>query len=268
MKSILIAGADDKPVAGIRKGTLAVYEAGASGTDHTPAIAPHDHLGDVDFHTDFDYLRIASIVSSRDAGMAAVSLPETAWNASINRKDTLFAHGLGYKPLLSADIEINSYVQPAEGVINPLPGGSTANVNKRFLYFTADETNVYLNARGWRAPAMTVHWKVRVLAERFQVVEPGDYLIDFSAAGIEIAQFGKISEEHRFIRQAAGAGAFRLIGRQSVLHGRQNQAPHGEVNKYCQSDGATDWAWFQDTSGILVIAASPAISVSGIEADT
>ncbi|MBX3488856.1 hypothetical protein [Parvibaculum sp.] len=269
MKSILIAGADDKPVAGVRAGTVAVYEAGSQGKDHGPAIAPYDNLADVDFHTDFDYLRVTSIVTSRDAGMSSISLPATAWNSSISRTDTLFAHGLGYKPLLSADIEIGSYVQPAAGTINPLPGGNTANVNKRFIYFVADTTNVYMRTRGWVAPSMTVHWVVRVYAERFQTVEPGEYLIDFDPAGLEIAQFGKIDSEHRFVREvASGPGDFRLIGKRNVAHGRQSQAPHGTVNKYGQSDGATDWAWLQATSGVNPVAGTATISVDAIEAAT
>lgn len=270
MKSILIAGADDKPVAGIRAGTVAVYEAGAEAKDHAAAIAPYDNLADVDFHTDFDYLRVASIVKSTHAGMSAVTLPATAWNASISQTDTLFAHGLGYKPLLSADITIGGHTQPAAGTINPLPGGSTANVNKRFIYFVADATNVYMRTRGWAAPAMTVDWTVRVYAEQFQAVDPGEYLIDFDPAGIEIAQFGKIDSDHRFVYEvASGPGDFRLIGKRNAAHGRQSQAPHGTVNKYGQSDGDKHWAWFQDTSGINVVSASATISITdAIEAAT
>ncbi|MCW5727260.1 hypothetical protein [Parvibaculum sp.] len=238
-----VYGTDDQPVAGIRAGTVAIWNAGSGDNNYDPAIAPLDHLGDVKFHSDFDYLKIAAIVTSRDSGKAAVSLPATAEGSVMDREDVLFAHGLGFTPLVIGEIEVSSYVQRCGGSVMPLPGGNAANRNYRFCGIISDGTNVLLRSRGWagpagaNAPAMTVHWRVLVLAERFQIESSPDYMFRFAPGEADLAALGKVDANHRFLRKAVSTGEIRIAGKETIINDVQSGFP-----AILQSDGAVDAA--------------------------
>src|SRR5690606_30670694 len=134
------SGADDVPVEGIRKGTIALWR-GADATDFGPAIDPLNNLGDVRFHSDFDYLRFSHKVTSRDSGRSPVSI--VAWGSEFvgDRSDILFAHGMDPAPLAIGVIEIDGYKQPLAGSMTPLPGGNhTTLTNWRICSLVVDDT--------------------------------------------------------------------------------------------------------------------------------
>jgi hypothetical protein len=238
-----VYGRDDYPVTGIRAGTAAIWDAGSGDDDYDPAIAPLDHLADVKFHTDFDYLKIADIVTSRDSGKAAVSLPATSPGSVMDREDVLFAHGLAFTPLVIGEIEVSSYVQRCGGSVMPVPGGTASNRNYRFCGIISDATNVLLRSRGWagpgntNCPAMTVHWRVLVLNERFQVESDPDYLFRFAPGEADLAALGKVDANHRFIRKTPSTGEIRIAGKETISNDVQSSIP-----TILQSDGATDVA--------------------------
>lgn len=207
----------NKPVAGIAANTTAIWNAGADGSDWEPAKNPTANLGKLWFHNALDYLRVARIVSSRDAGKAAVAIGATANNAPLNAEYVLFEHGLGYTPLISADIEVGGYVQPCAGSPVPIPGGAAGGGGYRWLGITSDATKVYMHARGFVCPAMTVHWKVRVYDETFQTVSDSATLFYASKNALEIDGIGKIRKDRRFVRKVpSGSGQFRALGRQTM----------------------------------------------------
>lgn len=234
MKRLVMTGADNEPVAGLTKGTIALVEVD-DASDYTAAINPKSNLSSVRFHTDLDYLRIAKTVTSRDPGMAAVTIPSRATNQTLMQENQLFAHGMGFSPLLISEIEIDSYKQPCNGSALIMKLAGTAN-NPRWSSFTADDTYVYMYSLGWFGPAATIHWSVRVLDEQFQVTGAAPKMLHFDPASIEIPRLGKIDADHRFVRRVtSGSGDFRFIGKQTLKF--DIQSSRTAIN---YSDGVTN----------------------------
>jgi hypothetical protein len=208
----LASGADDAPVAGIKAGTIAVWR-GADETDFGPAIDPLNNLGDVRFHSDFDYLRVAKVVASTDSGRSPVTLPLYGENQILEQNTTLFAHGMGIVPLFIPQYTVDGYVQPGDGspMLNKKSAGRQGE--PRFIGMTADETNIYMHARGWLGPAATVHWRVWVLNEEFGVTADPEVIFHFDPESVTAHSLGKLDEHHRFIRKVGSSPAFRLIGK-------------------------------------------------------
>jgi len=243
----LSAGTDDLPVEGIRKGTIAQWR-GAVATDFGPAIDPLNNLGDVRFHSDFDYLRFVRKVSSRDAGRSPITVGATGSETLIDRSDVLFAHEMDPPPLVIGTLETGGYKQPLAGSVTPLPGGDHTKTNWRMCSLAVDDTNVMLRIRGGYAPAMLLHWEVWLLNEAFQVRSGSDYMVYLDPEEIDGEQIGKVSSEYRFLSQAEGAGELRLLGGTQTLLLRENGLTDG-------SDGETDFiipstcsAWTNATS--------------------
>lgn len=234
----LASGTDDQPVAGIRKGTIALWR-GAARTDFGPAIDPLNNLGDVRFHSDFDYLRAIGKVRSQDAGMSAVAIPATSLHGNMDTSQVLFAHGLDYTPLIIASTTIGGHTQHCCGSMRPLPGGSIANASWRVISITADDTNVVLRARGGWAPAMNVNWEVVLLAEAPQVRSEADVMFSWEPGEADGAQLGKVSGAYRFIHEiTSGPGDFTFVG------GREPYVSN--TTEILCSDGREDWnLWMQ-----------------------
>lgn len=256
---LLVSGADDQPVEGIREGTIALWH-GANKTDFGPAIDPLNNLGDVRFHSDFDYLRVAAHVTSRDAGMSPVTLPAVGEDGNMDRADILFAHGFSPAPLVFGLIETDSYKQPLAGSMAPLKGGSTSQPNWRICELAWDSTNVLLRSRGGVAPAMTVHWEVWVLAEAFQVRDTGEHLFRFDPDEIDSEQLGKVSTEYLFLREATGTGHTRLLGGEETVV----MAVEGGYPVIRGSDGVTSYR----THSVNSISATGSYAVAGKEVQT
>ncbi|MBC7282683.1 hypothetical protein [Hoeflea sp.] len=254
----LAAGADDLPVEGIRKGTIAEWR-GATKTDFGPAIDPLNNLADVRFHTDFDYPRFTGKVTSRDPGMSPVTVAATGEDGNIDRVDILFAHGRDPAPLLFGLIEIDGYKQPLAGSMAPLKGGSTSQPNWRICELAWDAINVGLRTRGGIAPAMTIHWEVFILAEAFQVRSEGENLFYFDPDEINGEALGKVSTEYRFMSEAPGAGDIRLLGGLETVV----MAVEGSHPVLRGSDGATSYA----THSVNSLTATASHAVTGTEVD-
>ncbi|MEQ9519460.1 MAG: hypothetical protein RLN89_08470, partial [Parvibaculum sp.] len=207
----------DKPVAGISAGDIAIWNAGVDGTDYAPLINPMAHLDKIAFHSGFDYLWVGpSPRKSTDAGMSPVTAPAVGVGGVQSIEVALFNHGLGFVPFLSGDIIVDGYRQPCAGSMVPVPGGNAANAGIRFCTFTADATNVYLHVFGFISNGMTLHWEVRVYEEEFGVVTPPSVSFRFEAGAAALKSLGKIDNDHRYVRAAAGAGDFRVLGKQTI----------------------------------------------------
>lgn len=234
----IAAGADDWLAEGIRKGTIALWH-GVHKTDFAAAIDPLNNLGDVRFHSDFDYLRGIGKVSSTGAGMSAVTIGATSLHGNMDTSWTLFAHGLDYTPLIIASTTIEGHTQHCCGSMRPLPGGNLAKAGWKVISITADATNIVMRVRGGWAPAMTVDWEVVLLAEAPQVRSEAEAMFAWEPGEADGAQLGKISGAYRFIREiVSGAGAFTFVG------GRE---PHIATTTQIEcSDGREDWnVWMQ-----------------------
>ncbi len=231
----LAAGKNDKPVAGIRAGTVAIWDAGPTGTDWSPAIDPLNHLSKVKFHSDFDYLRVLRVVTSRDVGRDPINLPELDIYANEADEFTLFAHGLGRVPLIIAEIENDGYRQPVAGSVFVMQlGFGGGDWRSRHIVFSADETNVYMLVRGARAPATTLHWKVFLLEEGFQTTTNPAHMLRFEPGAATIGALGKIDPSYLFARKAAGpTGDLRLLGRQSIVFDTQSNGGPVVCLNYC-----------------------------------
>lgn len=231
---LLIAAAADQPVRYIKKNTIALWRS-ASGTNFNAAINPTSYLSTVRFHSALDYLRVASIVKSTDAGRSPVTLPARGEGTVINQSNTLFAHGLDYTPLMICDITVNGYSYSCNGSSMVLPGG--ASNDPRWIGFTSDATNIYMRAVGWMGAACTVHWRVHVLAEQFQETSEADDLLVFSPEEVIAPKIGKIDSDHRYVRKVDSGGDFRFVGKQTLKFDVQNT-----VIAVNFSDGVTDAA--------------------------
>lgn len=230
------------PYVGQPAGVAAIWDAGAAGLDNSGLLDPRNNLGKIWLHSDLDYLRIVRTVKSTDPGMAPIAIPATPNNAPLNAEFPLFAHGLLATPLFNADIEIDAYRQPAAGSIMPVPGGiAPASFNSnptsgfRWLGFTSDATTIYLHARGFVAPAMTVHWTVRLYEETFQSVSGPATLLFLSPTSATLAALGKVGADRRFVRLASGAGQFRVLGQRTMQMIEQSNFPVVHM-----SDGVLD----------------------------
>lgn len=212
-----LASADDKPYTGQPNGVAAIWNAGADGSDNSGLLDPLNNLGKVWFHSDLDYLRIRKVVTSTGGDYSPAEIPATPNNAPLNAEYTLFAHGLGYKPLISGDIITSGYRQPCAGSPPPIPAGDRTQAGYRYIGMTADETYIYLHVRGFVAPAMTVHWEVRLYEETFQTISEASSLIYFSPTSATLAALGKVSADRRFVRKVpSGSGQFRFLGQQTM----------------------------------------------------
>jgi hypothetical protein len=232
---MLSARKADKPVAGIRAGTVAIWDAGPAGTDYAPAIDPLSHLSKVRFHSDFDYLRIKSVVRSTDPGRAPVSL------AAINIYDyqlswyPLFDHGLAHTPIIVAEISYGGYNQPIAG--SAFIFKANWEWTGRYVGFAADATTVYMLVRGNRADAAVLNWKVFVLEDSFQSSTAASRLLRFEVGKASIGALGKIDPTYQFIRKAAGAsGDLRILGRPSLVFDTQNGIT---CLNYCDGENET-----------------------------
>ena len=230
----LATAADNQPVAGISKNTIAQWR-GANGSDFAAAIDPLSNLANVRFHSGLDYLRVAKVVQSTDAGRAAVNLPSMGEGLVFNQQTLLFAHGMGYPPLMICDTTIGGYAYTCNGSSMVLSGGATHD--PRWVGFTSDDTNIYMHAFGFMGAASTVHWRVHVLAEQFQVTSDLGDLLRFNPNELVAPKIGKIDPDHRFVRKVASGGQFRFAGVQTLKFDVQNGWT--AINF---SDGVTDAA--------------------------
>lgn len=254
----LATGADDAPAEGLRAGTIALWR-GTTNTDFEAAIDPLNNLASVRFHTDFDYMRLASYVTSRDAGMSPVTLPFTGEDGNIDQETLLFAHGMTPVPLVMGLIEISGYKQPLAGCMQPLPGGSAAQPNWRICSLVWDDTNVYLRTRGGRGAAATVHWEVLVFEEPFQARAEADVMIRLDPEAVVGASVDKVAENYRYLKTADASGVTRLLGgSETVIMALEagNPVLRG-------SDGVTSYATHHSNSNT----ATASYSVTGQEVE-
>lgn len=215
---LLVSAADDKPVAGIKKNTLALWR-GTNGADFAAAKTPKTKLNSLRFHSDLDYLRVKKVVKSTDAGRAAVNVPARGEGTILNVNSTLFAHDMGFTPLFIADITISGYGYTCNGTSMILPGGGSPQ--PRWFGFMADDTNIYGRAVGWLGSACTVHWRVHVLDEEFQTTKGFGDLFSFDPSGATLPRLGKIDTDHRFVRNVASGEDFRFAGNQTLKFGEE-----------------------------------------------
>lgn len=206
----------NSPVPGIKKNIVAMWR-GNNSSDYTPAINPRGQLTKLRFHSELDYMRVAKVVTSRDAGRSPVTLAARGESYILAQNNTLFAHGMGFEPLMICDIEVNGYKYACNGSSMILPAG--ASHDPRWCGFTSDATNIYLNSRGWMGDSATIHWRVHVLDEQFQTESGFDDLLSFKPDELLAPKIGKIDSTHRFVRKSNAVDRFSFVGRQTMAFG-------------------------------------------------
>lgn len=206
MRTFLQQSLDNDPISGVPAGTVAIYDSGTSGTDHTPASDPFNNLSKIGFHSAFDYIGIISEHSH------TITLPATSAGSALTAGDiTLFAHGQGAKPLLlmqySTD-NVNWF--SVNGTVHTTVSAGFLN---RSFHAQADATYVYIrwSSIGNRNP-LTVYIRTQILGRTYQASKPSTgVMFDGTGSRLKLSN-GILDTQNKYVQSPAG--------------GQTVQAPH------------------------------------------
>lgn len=168
--SFLSTGEDNKPIAGVPKGTCAVWDAGIDNSDFGPFAAPKSHLDKIALHSDLDYIGMKNtLTNSHTFGGGDYGLTGGATEVVIG------AHGLGYKPMILGEFSLDGstwYTVNGTKLVNRATNYTIGILGRSFLYL-ADATNIYaIVFQSGQLPAQTIYFRVRVLERSFFAARP------------------------------------------------------------------------------------------------
>ena len=147
-------------------GTVAIYTVEDTLIDDDPFTDPLNNLDRVEFHSDLDYLAISSIQTG------TLSLPTRTGTTPQTVRHDLFAHGLGYQPMVLGHIDgFEGYNTPLLGttpifMTSDVPAAH--GIRLRSLQLGSDNTDVYIHEyvmkadTGYTFPAIDIDWRVMV----------------------------------------------------------------------------------------------------------
>ena len=154
-------GKANQPVAGIRAGTLCIWDAGVSGNDYSPVISPKAHLSRIGLHSDLDYIGVASVLTGAAArGAGDYTAP------GINTSVVLGAHGQAGKPLILAEFSLDGVNWLTVNGTTYTHIGQTLRGRSFHIQCDASTVYAYINEVG-AVPAQTIYFRVHVLARTF-----------------------------------------------------------------------------------------------------
>lgn len=198
MKTFLAQGMANTPVIGVPAGTLAIYDSGPSGTDHSPAVYPHLYASKVHFHSAFDYL------GATDERTVSVTLPAVNSSTVNTGEIALFSHGRGAVPMVMAQVSSDGS--------NWLTLNGTAYANlslsgfSRSINVVADSVHVSVFwAAAGNYSATTLHFRVQVLDRNFGSSKPLTNEAFYASQSRVAAARGVFDTNKRYL-QAPSAG--------------------------------------------------------------
>jgi hypothetical protein len=153
-------------------GKVAVYIVDDTAIDDSPFTAPLSNLSRVEFHSDLDYLQIQPIGGNL-IKTGTLALPSHSGTSPGTYRHNLFAHGLGYQPLVIGHlVNFEGYNTPLLGttpIRTPMDRTLAATrADMRTVQLGADSTNVYLHeymllvSTSLTYPAVDLDWRVMV----------------------------------------------------------------------------------------------------------
>lgn len=209
-------------------GTLAVYQVDSLAIDDAPFTAPLSNLSRVEFHSDLDYLAIASIQTG------TLSLPSRSGTTAGTYRHNLFAHGLGYQPLVMGHlVNFEGYNTPLLGTtpirtpIDRVLPATQADI--RTVQLGADSTYVYLHeymllvSTSLTYPAVDIDWRVMVTTRNMDSSTGNDntvsspYALFINASRVIIGQ-GKFDTDRSHIKKATSGGFPVCIGPSMLVY--------------------------------------------------
>jgi hypothetical protein len=209
-------------------GTLAVYQVDSLAIDDAPFTAPLSNLSRVEFHSDLDYLAIASIQTG------TLSLPSRSGTTAGTYRHNLFAHGLGYQPLVMGHlVNFEGYNTPLLGTtpirtpIDRVLPATQADI--RTVQLGADSTYVYLHeymllvSTSLTYPAVDLDWRIMVTTRNMDSSTGNDntvsspYALFINASRVIIGQ-GKFDTDRSHIKKTTSGGFPVCIGPSILVH--------------------------------------------------
>lgn len=209
-------------------GKVAVYIVDDLAIDDSPFTAPLSHLDKVEFHSDLDYLAISSIQTG------TLSLPSRSGTTPGTYRHNLFAHGLGYQPLVMGHlVSFEGYSTPLLGTtpirtpIDRVLPATQADI--RTVQLGADATYVYLHeymllvSTSLTYPAVDLDWRVMVTTRNMDsstgnnntVTHPSNLYI--SGSRVVFGQ-GKFDTNRSHIKKASSGGFPACIGASLLVY--------------------------------------------------
>lgn len=200
-------------------GRFALYDEAPGGGDVTnpnsmrnrPLNSPQDWLPNIYFHSDFNYLEVASgpitISVSHTAVTPGTKPPEATinfgWVSSVTDR-LLFTHNLGYTPTVMCALG-NNILWPG------MPVQSTSGSGQRFATVYSTTTQVRMKefaATGTTAlPAATLSYTLLVFANPPST--SGNILYDFDPlTGVTQMGRGKFNSSRRYLQVVSGGTPF------------------------------------------------------------
>lgn len=208
-------------------GKCAIYTVDDLAIDDAPFTAPLSNISRVEFHSDLDYLAVQPI-SGNYVTTGTLLLPPRSGTTPSTTTHNLFAHGLGYQPLVLGYIQFEGYNTPLLGT-TPIYAGSDwpsfGAILLRTLQLGADATNVFVHEYVMRIdtaavtmPAVSLPWSVMVTTRNLDsttgnnnTVSHGSNLY-ISPTRVVFGQ-GKFDTNNRHIKKVSSGGFPVTIGK-------------------------------------------------------
>lgn len=205
MRTFLAQSQNNTPINGVPAGTIAIYDSGVDGADHSAAINPGGNLSKVGFHSSFDYLGIISEHTN------TVVIPATsAASGLVTGTSTLFSHGQGSKPLIMMQYSPdNSTWYSVNGTTYLAIASGLLHLS---IHVQADATNVYLrwSSLGDRSAA-TVYLRTQVIGRTFQGTKPSSSVIfDATSSRVKMGS-GILNTENKYIQSPAVGQSYQAL---------------------------------------------------------
>lgn len=162
-------------------GKVAIYTVDDTAINDAPFTAPLSNISRVEFHSDLDYLAVASVQTG------TLSLPSVSPQYPFTTRHNLFAHGLAYQPLVLG--ELTNYGGRDVSLLGTTLIYSVVDVFSshpavegwfRSVQLGADATHVYLHeyclgpSASRTLPALTLNWRVLVTTRNMDATTGND----------------------------------------------------------------------------------------------
>lgn len=207
-------------------GKVAIYTVEDTAIDDAPFTAPLSNLSRVEFHSDLDYVRVNSVQTG------TLNLPSRAKGFPVTARHNLFAHGLGYQPMVMGYAELDStYTLSLLGSVILYGSNDFFTVGSnpgadgwfRSVQLGADTTYVYLHEYSLLPrsgttrpdfPAQTLDWTVMVTSRNMDSSTGNDNTAShpsnlYISPSRVVFGRGKFDTDYRHIKKSAsGFGVY------------------------------------------------------------
>lgn len=213
-----------------------------TSTDDAPLSNPLGNLSRVIFHSDLDYMAVQSTIQT-----GTLTLIARSGTAALTQRYNLFAHGLGYQPLiLGALVGFEGADRPLLGTIFLQTGSGTNGMGTpnseqgwfRSVQLGADATYVYLHEYFLPGPtaqtfaALTLNWRILVSTRNLDATSGNDNTVSSPYHALltktrVVLGKGKFDSDRRHVKKVA-TGGFPVIVDKSI-HIAQLASPNWSI---------------------------------------